>query len=87
MFVQCIVVALDKQVSIYSKCLERDEFWLKELKTVCPCALNDNICGVGNISQDTQQVSFLNMSCRQAGSIVDLELPYIRQAKSFHSQA
>ena len=59
MFVQpieSIVVAPNEQASAYSKRLEREEFWIRELKTVYPYGLNDNIHGVGNISKQNDKI-------------------------------
>ena len=59
MFVQLIesiVVAPNKRASTYSKRLEREEFWIRELKTTYPYGLNDNICGVGNISKQNDEL-------------------------------
>ena len=59
MFVQpikSIVVAPNEQASTYSKRLEREEFWIRELKTVYPYGLNDNIHGVGNISKQNDKL-------------------------------
>ena len=59
MFVQPIegiVVAPNEQASTYSKRLEREEFWIRELKTVYPYGLNDNIRGVGNISKQNDEL-------------------------------
>ena len=49
MFVQpieSIAVPPNEQASTYSKRVEREEFWIRELKTVYPYGLNDNIRGV-----------------------------------------
>ena len=59
MFVQpieSIVVAPNEQTSTYSKRLEREEFWIRELKTAYPYGLNDNIRGVGNISKQNDEL-------------------------------
>ena len=59
MFVQLIesiVVAPNERASTYSKCLEREEFWIRELKTAYPYGLNDNIRGVGNISKQNDEL-------------------------------
>ena len=59
MFVQpieSIVVAPNEQASTYSKRLEREEFWISELKTVYPYGLNDNIRGVRNISKQNDEL-------------------------------
>ena len=59
MFVQpieSIVVSPNEQASTYSKRLEREEFWIRELKTVYPYGLNDNIRGVGNISKQNDEL-------------------------------
>ena len=66
MFVQpieSIVVSPNEQASTYSKRLEREEFWIRELKTVYPYGLNDNIRRVGNISKQNDELivwKFLN---------------------------
>ena len=31
--------------------LNREDFWMRELKTIQPYGLNDNVCSVGNISK------------------------------------
>ena len=59
MFVQSIesiIVTPDEQVSTYSKRLEREEFWIRELKTIYPYGLNDNIRGVGNITKQNDEL-------------------------------
>ena len=60
MFVQpikSIVVAPNEQASAYSKRLEREEFWIRELKTVYPYGLKDNIRGIGNISKQNDELT------------------------------
>ena len=37
--------------SLHSKWLSREDFWMRELKTIQPYGLSDNVCGVGNISK------------------------------------
>ena len=63
MFVQLIesiVVAPNERASTYSKCLEREEFWIRELKTAYPYGLNDNIHGVRNISKQNDELIVWN---------------------------
>ena len=38
-------------VSITSKWLQREEYWYKELPSIYPCGLNDNVKSVGNMSK------------------------------------
>ena len=53
--IESIVVAPNERASNYSKRLEREEFWIRELKTAYPHGLNDNIRGVGNISKQNDE--------------------------------
>ena len=39
------------EMSLHSKRLSRENFWMRELKTIQPYGLNDNVCSVGNISK------------------------------------
>ena len=39
------------RVSATSQRLEREDYWCRELCTYYPYGLNDNVCGVGNISK------------------------------------
>ena len=39
------------KLSQHAKWLSREEYWYKELCTVLPYALNDNVKGVGSISK------------------------------------
>ena len=41
----------DDEVSLHSKRLHREDFWMRELKTIQPYGLNDNVRSVGNISK------------------------------------
>ena len=41
----------DEEVSLHSKRLHREDFWMRELKTIQPYGLNDNVRSVGNISK------------------------------------
>ena len=40
-------------ISLPSKRLQREEYWYRELCTVYPYGLNDNVKGVGNVSSRT----------------------------------
>ena len=42
-------VVLNK-VSLASKLLQREDFWIRELGSIYPNGLNDNVKGLGNIS-------------------------------------
>ena len=39
----------DEEVSLHSKRLHREDFWMRELKTIQPYGLNNNVRSVGNI--------------------------------------
>ena len=38
-------------MSLHAKRLNWEDFWMRELKTIQPYGLNDNVCSVGNISK------------------------------------
>ena len=45
-----VVVEPEENISLHAKRLEREDFWMRELKTIQPYGLNDNIRSVGNIN-------------------------------------
>ena len=49
--IEKIVSGSDDNASIHARRLEREDFWMRELKTIYPYGLNDNIRGLGNISK------------------------------------
>ena len=38
-----------------SKILQREEYWYKELRSIYPYGLNDNVRGLGNVSRKIGQ--------------------------------
>ena len=46
-----VVLEPGENMSIHSKRLAREDFWMREIKTIQPYGLNDNVKGVGNISK------------------------------------
>ena len=46
-----VVLEPGENMSIHSKRLVREDFWMRELKTIQPYGLNDNVKGVGNKSK------------------------------------
>ena len=50
-----VLVTADDNTNIASKLLEREEFWIKEIGSICPYGLNDNIRSLGNISKKLGQ--------------------------------
>ena len=40
----------DEEVCLHSK-LYREDFWMRELETIQPYGLNDNVRSVGNVSK------------------------------------
>ena len=49
---EVVLEAIDV-ISLPSKRLQREEYWYRELCTVCPYGLNDNIEGIGNVCSRT----------------------------------
>ena len=45
-----VVLEPDDSMTLPNKRLQREEFWYRELCTVYPYGLNDNVKGVGNVS-------------------------------------
>ena len=45
-----VVLEPGDSMTLPSKRLEREEFWYRELCSVYPYGLNDNVKGVGNVS-------------------------------------
>ena len=45
-----VVLELNNVIFLPSKRLQREEYWYRELCTVYPYGLNDNVKGVGNVS-------------------------------------
>ena len=39
-------------ITLAAKRLQREEYWYKELKSIYPYGLNDNVRKVGNISKE-----------------------------------
>ena len=48
-----VVLEPNDVISLPSKRLQREEYWYRELCTVYPYGLNDNVKGVGNVSSRT----------------------------------
>ena len=46
-----VVLEPGDEMSLHSKRLSREDFWMRELKTIQPYGLNDNVRSVGNISK------------------------------------
>ena len=46
-----VMLEQEDTMSLHAKRLEREDFWMRELKTIQPYGLNDNVCSVGNISK------------------------------------
>ena len=46
-----VVLEPGDKMSLHSKWLSRENFWMRELKTIQPYGLNDNVRSVGNISK------------------------------------
>ena len=42
-------VEAGKGISLAPKCLQREDYWYRELNTIYPYGLNDNVRGVGNV--------------------------------------
>ena len=49
--IEKIVHSDDNRLSLHAKRLSREEYWYKELCTIIPYGLNDNMKGVGSISR------------------------------------
>ena len=50
---------------VLSQRLERENYWCRELCTYYPYGLNDNVCGVGNISKQHGLVVYTLFNRRQ----------------------
>ena len=48
-----VVLEPSDVISLPSKRMQREEYWYRELCTVYPYGLNDNVKGVGNVSSRT----------------------------------
>jgi len=46
-----VVLEPGDEMSLHSKRLSRENFWMRELKTIQPYGLNDNVRSVGNITK------------------------------------
>ena len=46
-----VMVEQEDTMSLHTKGLNREDLWMRELKTIQPYGLNDNVCSVGNISK------------------------------------
>ena len=50
-----VVLTPGDNMSLASKILQREEYWYKELCTIYPYGLNDNVRGLGNVSRKMGQ--------------------------------
>ena len=53
------------KISLSAKRLEREYFWYRELCTVYPYGLNDNVRGVGNVSKQSPNIVVHTLFNRQ----------------------
>ena len=49
--IEKVELCTEDEVSLHSKRLQREDFWMRELRTIQPYGLNDNIRSVGSISK------------------------------------
>ena len=50
-----VMLEVNDKLSLASKLLTREEFWIRELCSLYPYGLNDNIRGIGNVSKKLSQ--------------------------------
>ena len=53
--IEAVVLKPTDNMSLASKILQREEFWCRELGSIYPYGLNDNVRGLGNISRKLGQ--------------------------------
>ena len=49
----------EDNITLASKLLQREDFWMRELCSIYPYGLNDNVKGLGNISKLIDQDSLV----------------------------
>ena len=54
--IEVVVSEPDDGITLGCKRLQREEFWYRELCTIYPYGLNDNVKGVGNVSKSDDEL-------------------------------
>ena len=67
-----VVLEQTDGMTLPSKRLQREEYWYRELCSVYPYGLNDNVRGVGNVSKSDEKLivyTLFNKQKRNLGSV------------------
>ena len=67
-----VVLERNDGTTLPSKRLQREEYWYRELCSVYPYGLNDNVRGVGNVSKSDESLivyTLFNKQKRNFGSV------------------